>query len=63
MIFDPAMRNARVCYNHLAGNKGIQLHNSLLASRYLALKSGDLTLSDCPGEIEVEPADQRELLV
>lgn len=42
---DAAMRNARVCYNHLAGNKGIQLHESLLASEYLVLKKGALTLS------------------
>ncbi|MCB1815442.1 MAG: winged helix-turn-helix transcriptional regulator [Candidatus Competibacteraceae bacterium] len=42
---DAALRNARVCYNHLAGNKGIQLHDSLLASRYLVLRSGVLTLS------------------
>ena len=42
---DAAMRNARVCYNHLAGHKGIQLHDSLLANQYLILKNGDLTLS------------------
>ncbi len=42
---DTAMRNARVCYNHLAGNKGIQLYDSLLASRYLVLSSAVLTLS------------------
>ena len=42
---DAAMRNARVCYNHLAGNKGIQLYESLLASEYLVLKTGALTLS------------------
>lgn len=42
---DAAMRNARVCYNHLAGNKGIQLYDSLVASRYLLLKNRTLTLS------------------
>lgn len=42
---DAAMRNARVCYNHLAGTKGIQLHDSLLANRYLLLKNDTLTLS------------------
>src|SRR6185437_11184524 len=26
---DPAMRHARVCYDHLAGELGVQLHDSL----------------------------------
>jgi len=43
---DAAMRHARVCYNHLAGNKGIQLHDSLLASKALVLSNGNLTLTD-----------------
>jgi len=42
---DAAMRSARVCYNHLAGSKGIQLYESLLVSRYLLLKNGNLILS------------------
>jgi len=42
---DAAMRNPRVCYNHLAGNKGIQLHDSLLASNHLVMKAGTLMLS------------------
>jgi len=42
---DAAMRHARVCYNHLAGTKGIQLHDSLVASRYLQHKDGELVLS------------------
>lgn len=42
---DAAMRNARVCYNHLAGNKGIQLHDSLLNRRYLVEKDGELTIT------------------
>jgi len=42
---DAVMRNARVCYNHLAGNKGIQLYDNLLRNRYLVMKSGALTLS------------------
>ncbi len=28
---DAALRNARVCYSHLAGNRGVQLFDSLLA--------------------------------
>jgi len=42
---DEGMRNARVCYNHLAGTKGVQLYDSLLAMRYLRLSSGNLMLS------------------
>ena len=42
---DAAMRNARVCYNHLAGSKGIQLYDSLLANQHLLLKNGNLVLS------------------
>ncbi len=42
---DAAMRHARVCYNHLAGTKGIQLHDSLIARRLLQLKNGDLALT------------------
>ena len=39
------MRNARVCYNHLAGHKGIQLYDSLLKNEYIKLKNGDPTMS------------------
>ncbi len=42
---DAAMRKARVCYNHLAGNKGIQLYDSLITSRHLLMKDGTLMLS------------------
>jgi len=42
---DTAMRHARVCYNHLAGSKGIQLFDSLLAGKYIQPKNGNLFLS------------------
>ncbi len=32
---DAAMREARVCYNHLAGRRGVQMFASLLARDYL----------------------------
>lgn len=32
---DPALRHARVCYNHLAGAMGVQLYDSLLARGHL----------------------------
>ncbi len=34
---DAALRRARVCYNHLAGELGIQAYESLLARGFLAL--------------------------
>jgi DNA-binding transcriptional ArsR family regulator len=32
---DPAMRRARVCYDHLAGEFGVMVHDSLLRRRLL----------------------------
>lgn len=43
---DARMRKARVCYNHLAGNMGIQLYDSLIVNRYLLLNDGSLALSE-----------------
>ncbi|MFK7858070.1 MAG: ArsR/SmtB family transcription factor [Granulosicoccus sp.] len=43
---DVAMRDARVCYNHLAGSRGIQLYDSLVASDYLSENNGDVFLSE-----------------
>lgn len=42
---DADLRAARVCYNHLAGEAGIQLYDSLVGRGYLVLGSGGLTLS------------------
>ena len=43
---DAAMRNARVCYNHLAGTKGIQLYDSLLVKKHLLMKNHNLVISN-----------------
>jgi DNA-binding transcriptional ArsR family regulator len=43
---DPALRRARICYNHLAGEMGIQLLESLMQRRYLAVGDDGLRLSD-----------------
>jgi DNA-binding transcriptional ArsR family regulator len=43
---DPALRKARVCYNHLAGDMGIQLFESLLMRRYLKMVDEALDLSE-----------------
>ncbi len=42
---DPALREARVCYDHLAGERGVQLYDSLVARRFLAHGTDGLTLS------------------
>jgi DNA-binding transcriptional ArsR family regulator len=42
---DAALRHSRVCYNHLAGDCGIQLYDSLLAQKFITLDSDDLILS------------------
>jgi len=42
---DEALRNARVCYNHLAGGKGIQLYDSLFSQKFLSNKHSNLMLT------------------
>jgi DNA-binding transcriptional ArsR family regulator len=42
---DPALRAARLCYNHLAGALGVQLYQSLSARRFLAQTPGGLDLT------------------
>ena len=43
---DPALRKARVCYNHLAGDMGIQLFDSLVSRSFLRTESPTLDLSE-----------------
>ena len=42
---DAKMRDARVCYNHLAGAKGVQLYGSLVSRRFLSVVETGLTLT------------------
>jgi DNA-binding transcriptional ArsR family regulator len=42
---DPALREARLCYNHLAGALGVQLYRSVSARGFLAHTAGGLTLT------------------
>lgn len=42
---DPALRKARVCYNHLAGEMGVRALDSLLAAKHLTLKAEELHLT------------------
>lgn len=43
---DPALRHARVCYNHLAGEMGVTLYGHLMANRHLIAQGEDVSLSD-----------------
>ncbi|HWJ88459.1 MAG TPA: winged helix-turn-helix domain-containing protein [Pelagibacterium sp.] len=45
---DKALRQARICYNHLAGDMGVQMFDSLVAQGYLAWDGGRLRLTE-PG--------------
>ncbi|AEI95724.1 ArsR/SmtB family transcription factor [Roseobacter litoralis] len=42
---DIELRKARVCYNHLAGDMGTQLFDSLMAQGHLAINGEDLILT------------------
>jgi len=42
---DDALRKARVCYNHLAGDMGTQMFDSLVAQGYLAFEDDGLVLT------------------
>ena len=42
---DPALRQARLCYNHLAGCMGVQMYRSLTARGLLAALPDGLTLT------------------
>ena len=43
---DAELRQARVCYNHLAGDMGTQMFDSLMARGHLVLKGGELELTE-----------------
>jgi DNA-binding transcriptional ArsR family regulator len=43
---DPALRKARVCYNHLAGELGVQMMDGLKAQGLMAENDGGLALTD-----------------
>ncbi|CAM5368234.1 winged helix-turn-helix domain-containing protein [Frigidibacter albus] len=43
---DPALRQARVCYNHLAGDRGVQLYDSLVTRGFLQMAGQGLHLTE-----------------
>lgn len=40
----PAIRRARMCYDHVAGQLGVALSDALVARRWLALEGGDYAI-------------------
>ena len=42
---DPALREARICYDHLAGTRGVQMLESMLARKHLLRTEGALKLT------------------
>ncbi len=42
---EPALRRARVCYDHLAGDLGVALFDGLMSRRIIARRDGDLALT------------------
>lgn len=43
---DPALRKARICYNHLAGELGVRLHDSLKLNGYIREEREEIDLTD-----------------
>lgn len=43
---DPALRQARACYDHLAGEWGVRIHHSFVRRGYLRLEPDALQLTD-----------------
>ncbi len=42
---EPALRRARVCYDHLAGELGVAMFESFIRNKWLTLSKGDYTLT------------------
>jgi len=47
---DPALRKARVCYNHLAGDYGVRMLDSLINARQIEIAGDDLALTEAGRE-------------
>ena len=55
---DAELRKACVCYNHLAGDMGTQLFDSLTAQEHLALVGEDLRLTGSGEKFAADIPDQ-----
>ena len=47
---DAALREARICYNHLAGDMGTRLFDSMVARGFLRLHGEDISLTRAGGD-------------
>ncbi|MEO0329551.1 MAG: winged helix-turn-helix domain-containing protein [Pseudomonadota bacterium] len=43
---DAALRKARICYNHLAGDLGVKIYDSMVASGHLVERDDEIELTD-----------------
>lgn len=43
---DPALRMARICYDHLAGEMGVHAYESLTVRGFLALEAAEISLTE-----------------
>lgn len=43
---DPALRKARVCYNHLAGELGVRMFDSLMVQKHIVDEGDDIALTN-----------------
>ena len=51
---DPALRHARVCYDHLAGDLGVGLYDGLQRKGYITGERGEVTLTAAGGRALTE---------
>lgn len=60
-----SLRNARACYNHIAGRAGVHLYRALMRKEWLAFKGSQLALTAAARELaqELELAEDRSSLV
>jgi hypothetical protein len=63
---DPALRKARICYDHLAGEMGVRLFQQMLADEWLAddltvTRFGKEKLAEIGLDIETLPPSNRPL--
>ena len=42
---EPALRKARVCYDHLAGEMGVQMFEAMVNARHLSVRSSTVSLT------------------
>src|ERR1700755_1304352 len=52
---DPALRHARVCYDHLAGDLGVQMLDSMKTQRLIRQRKQDIEMTPRGGRFLTEP--------